>query len=150
MPQTTHEPDTAIDHGSIDGLGDDDHTSYHTDARAVTWHDADDHSGLSHAKMATGTYTGDGNATKGITGVGFQPKYVRIFCHGASYIGVRCEKTDQDGVYSMGGDVNLVQYLADGIISLDADGFTVGDGTGWAANWWNLNNNVYTYIAWTF
>ncbi len=35
-----------IDHGGTGGLGDDDHTDYHTDARAVTWHDADDHSGL--------------------------------------------------------------------------------------------------------
>ncbi|TXH54516.1 MAG: hypothetical protein E6Q97_10825 [Desulfurellales bacterium] len=27
----------AVDHGSIGGLSDDDHTQYHTDARAVTW-----------------------------------------------------------------------------------------------------------------
>lgn len=27
----------AIDHGSLAGLGDDDHTQYHTDARALTW-----------------------------------------------------------------------------------------------------------------
>ena len=29
-----------LDHGSIGGLTDDDHTQYHTDARAVTWHDS--------------------------------------------------------------------------------------------------------------
>lgn len=34
------------DHGSLSGLGDDDHSQYHNDARAVTWHDADDHSNL--------------------------------------------------------------------------------------------------------
>lgn len=28
---------SGIDHGSISGLGDDDHTQYHTDARALTW-----------------------------------------------------------------------------------------------------------------
>lgn len=27
----------AVDHGGIGGLGDDDHTQYHTDARALTW-----------------------------------------------------------------------------------------------------------------
>lgn len=32
------------DHGALTGLGDDDHTQYHTDGRAVTWH-----SGVTHA-----------------------------------------------------------------------------------------------------
>ena len=39
-----------IDHGGTGGLGDDDHTQYQTDARAVTWHDADDHSNLEESK----------------------------------------------------------------------------------------------------
>lgn len=37
----------AGDHGLLAGLSDDDHTQYHNDARAETWHDADDHSSLS-------------------------------------------------------------------------------------------------------
>ena len=43
------------DHGGFTGLADDDHALYHTDARAVTWHDADDHSGLSASQIVTGT-----------------------------------------------------------------------------------------------
>ncbi len=39
-----------VDHGEAAGLADDDHTQYHTDARAVTWHDADDHSNLEESK----------------------------------------------------------------------------------------------------
>lgn len=39
------------DHGALTGLGDDDHTQYHNDARAVTWHDADDHSALPEAAV---------------------------------------------------------------------------------------------------
>jgi len=31
---------TTIDHGNLIGLADDDHTNYHTDTRAATWHDA--------------------------------------------------------------------------------------------------------------
>lgn len=47
-----------IDHGGLGGLADDDHTNYHTDARATTWHDADDHSGLVHV-LATFTELGE-------------------------------------------------------------------------------------------
>ena len=47
-----------VDHGDLAGLGDDDHSGYHTDGRAVTWHDADDHSGLEHV-LATFTELGD-------------------------------------------------------------------------------------------
>lgn len=93
----------------------------------------------------TGTYTGDGNATKALTGVGFKPKALRIFSRTTSGDGW---KTNQDGTYSWGGDANGYNYLEDGIISLDADGFTVGDGTGWADNYFNTLNRVYTIIAW--
>lgn len=40
-----------IDHGLLTGRSDDDHTQYHTDARAVTWHDGDDHSALPSAAV---------------------------------------------------------------------------------------------------
>lgn len=33
------------DHGALAGLADDDHGQYHTDARAVTWHDGQSHNG---------------------------------------------------------------------------------------------------------
>lgn len=47
-----------IDHGGLAGTADDDHSQYHTDARAVTWHDADDHSALVHV-LATFTELGE-------------------------------------------------------------------------------------------
>jgi hypothetical protein len=34
---TIHFTEASIDHGSISGLADDDHTQYHTDGRALTW-----------------------------------------------------------------------------------------------------------------
>jgi len=34
---TLHFTEASINHGSIAGLGNDDHTQYHTDARALTW-----------------------------------------------------------------------------------------------------------------
>lgn len=46
-----NDDSATVDHGDLDGLGDDDHTQYHNDARAVTWHDADDHSGLSASDL---------------------------------------------------------------------------------------------------
>lgn len=45
-----------LDHGSIQGLDGDDHTQYHNDARAVTWHDADNHSDLVNDDL---TWTGE-------------------------------------------------------------------------------------------
>jgi len=42
-----------IDHGSISGLSDDDHTSYHTDARAATWLAANHETTYNHATYDT-------------------------------------------------------------------------------------------------
>jgi hypothetical protein len=44
-----------IDHGSIGGLGDDDHTQYHTDARATTWLATKSASGLSNGTTGSGS-----------------------------------------------------------------------------------------------
>jgi len=100
-------------------------------------------------RFTTGTYTGDGAATLVITGVGFQPKIVFVYRHEI----VKpdwCVKNDQDGVNSNFSDGAGTQwwYGADMIISLDADGFTVGDGTVFATNVFNVAGKVYTYICW--
>lgn len=87
----------------------------------------------------TGTYTGDGAATKAITGVGFQPSVVIVHDQD-NEMGV---KTDQDGTKTF----RYSSYQDDHIVSLDSDGFTVGDGTA-SANLYNTNTTVYTYIAW--
>lgn len=94
--------------------------------------------------IVTGEYTGDGAATKAISGIGFLPRRVDIIpqIDGSSALHI---KTDQEGTMAF---VNG-QYEADHIISLDADGFTVGDGTGGTGgNSANVNLRVYTYIAW--
>jgi len=99
------------------------------------------------AKIATGIYTGDGAVTQAVAGVGFQPTYVIIHpqvdnVDGQSY------KNDAD-VWShwwRNGN-NIWMYDNDDMISsLDVDGFTVGNGTGYA-NVLNINLRVYTYIA---
>ena len=99
---------------------------------------------ISASRMATGTYTGDGNATQAITGVGFQPDVVSLYVQLDASAGGDWWKTDQDGTKSRS---RSFQWNDDMIISLDSDGFTVGDGTG-EANELNVNTRVYTYIAW--
>jgi hypothetical protein len=41
------------DHGALSGLGDDDHTQYHTDARAATWLAANHETTFAHGDIAT-------------------------------------------------------------------------------------------------
>lgn len=75
-------------------------------------------------RIKVGTYTGDGNATQAITGVGFQPDFV-IIMPGAAY-----------NVHGKTGDMGLNSKRFDNawqtnrIVSLDADGFTVGNNDG--------------------
>jgi len=99
--------------------------------------------------IKTGIYTGDGAATKVITGVGFTPKYLIILRHG-DYIWNFAQKNDQDGANTLFHVVPVTSqwsWWADHIISFDADGFTVGDGSAGPENIVNVNLNVYTYIA---
>jgi len=94
------------------------------------------------AKIFTGFYLGNGNPTQAITGVGFRPKFVMVWCattinHGPFI------KTDQDGLLTLLHD-NQLQFLldVDAIISLDADGFTVGSS-------YDINNGApRTYNFW--
>jgi hypothetical protein len=97
----------------------------------------------SASQMATGLYTGDGNATQAITGVGFQPDYMRIYRQDTTALDAH--KSDQDGTKThLGG---APTWEDDHIISLNSDGFTVGDGTP-SSNLVNVNTIVYAYIAW--
>lgn len=98
-------------------------------------------SGSGEVVGTTGTYTGDGAATKAITGVGFQPKYLIIFPQLAS-AGLVSFKSNQDTTYAYGPS----GYQQDHIISMDSNGFTVGDGTG-SSNYLNVNARIYTYLA---
>lgn len=94
-------------------------------------------------EVATGSYTGDGNTTQAITGVGFQPKYVHILRNGQQPIETYADFIDLDVTDGM--SIRLAQYSnTDYIRSLDADGFTVGDNI--IANS-NANTETYYYIA---
>lgn len=95
-------------------------------------------------RIKTGTYTGDGAATQTITGVGFEPKAVLIVKHVANYAYLYL-KNDQMGLYAFynSGNWAYPTYVIDVIISLDSDGFTIGDGL-------SINNNgeVHSFICW--
>jgi len=95
----------------------------------------------SASEMAIGTYTGNGSATQAITGVGFQPDYLHVYAQNGSYNG--WEKSSHDGTKAR--DLTHIYYQDDHIISLDSDGFTVGDGTSGIGNSANVNTVVYVY-----
>lgn len=101
--------------------------------------------------LVTGTYTGNGAATQAITGLGFKPRAVLIYPNATSGVNVgQFTKTDRDGTFAFGTLVTggaVDGAKTDQIISLDSDGFTVGDGTG-SANVLNINLSTYTFMAW--
>ena len=103
-------------------------------------------SAIGFSRMATGTYTGNGAATQAIIGIGFQPKFVIVYRKAdATYdIGL-----NRDGTEAKFFDfpVSTWRYETDQIVSLDADGFTVGDGTPLGVNVFNILATNYTYIA---
>ena len=100
--------------------------------------------------IATGTYVGDGNATKSIIGIGFKPKHVMIIEQVADGTAHQGFKITQDGINSLAtasfGAGGIATWTTDMIISLDVDGFTVGDGTG-LSNAFNINAHSYSYIG---
>lgn len=101
-------------------------------------------------RFATGTYTGDGAATLAIVGVGFQPIVVILYSH-VTTTPTPGIKTDQDGAFSFvfkNAPLRGWRWQTDNMISLDADGFTVGDGTPLALNMCNVADRVYTYVCW--
>ena len=101
------------------------------------------------SKIATGTYTGDGAATQAITGVGFRPKLVIIYrpLDSGNTPGFKIDADTTSALYYRTALTSYI-YQDDAIISLDADGFTVGDSTPIFINTFNVNAQVYTYTAW--
>jgi hypothetical protein len=101
--------------------------------------------------LTTGTYTGNGQVTQSITGVGFQPKVLFVMQHQQSTYRVWASKTDQDGLYCLIVSRTVNMYTVNSIISLDTDGFTVGDGASPGdGNYMNENGTLYTYIAYSY
>ena len=102
--------------------------------------------GGSGLRVFAGSYVGDNAATQAIVGVGFKPKYVVIYHGLITY--TPAFKTDQDGtlaVFYDGGN-GAWRWLTDMIRTLDADGFTVGDGTGFF-NVLNVLGTTYSYTC---
>ncbi len=105
-----------------------------------------------YAEIATGYYTGDGTTAKAITGVGFTPKYVHIVkrqtADGANTIAffttpeIIDDNVDK-GSIELGPGVH--RFVADAIVSLDADGFTVSDYESDLAP--NATGTVYNYMC---
>ena len=113
----------------------------------------------SGASIATGTYTGDGESTQAITGVGFLPQYLRIDRRfdDAQTVGQSVGANVQTyttvindnaaGMGITGNDATQAYwtYTLDCIKSLDADGFTIGNG-GTGVNP-NVNTVQYNFYA---
>ena len=101
-------------------------------------------------QIKTGTYTGDGATSLGITGVGFTPLFLRIWDR-QTVDGTAMEpyETSKDMIDDIGAgaayDVKNAQIKDNKIISLDADGFTVDDDGADAHP--NKSGQVYNYWA---
>lgn len=104
-----------------------------------------------NCRIVTGTYTGDGNATKAITGIGFTPKVIRAGRKAGAtttpwadnyindqmdvgYCVFRNYNSDGSGIYASG----------QGFVSIDSGGFTVAVNAD-AAKSLNTTSVVYWY-----
>lgn len=106
------------------------------------------------ARIATGTYTGDGTTLQIITGIGFRPKYLEIVPQATASatdvpIIVTTDVIVDDNASGMAiahrTVANYHTAFSDEIVSLDADGFRVDDaGTD---NHPNKSGQVYNYLA---
>lgn len=104
-------------------------------------------------KVKIGTYTGDGAASKAITGVGFTPDEVTVYkITNSNPCGVWLRTSNSVNSLLLkgidgGGSPFTALFDNDAIISLDSDGFSIGDNTGLGGNVINLNGASYGYIA---
>jgi hypothetical protein len=98
-------------------------------------------------RIKTGTYTGDGTTGQAITGVGFQPKYVRIWKHLTAEAAQNAtEKLDQSWADYCIFEGQTTFYAYDNLMnSLDSDGFTVDDAG--SDSFPNGNGVAYDYLA---
>ena len=88
---------------------------------------------LATSNTKTGTYTGDGTTSQGITGIGFAPKYVLIVRKVTSQTTVEYHYTTDVIVDDIAAGASVedtgsaTTVIDNAIISLDSDGFTVDD-----------------------
>ncbi len=128
-----------------------------TGAELDTLTDGSDADALhTHDLFATGSYTGDGGVSQGITGIGFQPTWVwitqRVTTQAASEdkgilftTDVIIDDSASFQSINFDNGSGLPEYHLGVINSLDADGFTVDDSATDAHP--NKSSQVYNYIA---
>jgi len=103
------------------------------------------------ARIKYGTYTGDGAVSQAITGVGFAPEIVIITLDGAGadsgvwFCTKQMAADECQEMISAGAATASIDKVADHIIALGTDGFTVDDGGADAHP--NKNTQVYDYLA---
>lgn len=106
-------------------------------------------------RIKTGTYTGDNAATRGITGIGFKPKFLKIYKRFTAEADAMIFETSDvivddhaNGMAIMYYDIGSTETIAceEGrISSLDADGFTISDqGANYSPNTAGV---LYNWIA---
>lgn len=104
--------------------------------------------------LSTGVYTGDGTESQAITGIGFQPRYVKIFPRETTNVQINIiETTDTiNDDHASGASAEHENSTAGGheinlnrIRSLDSDGFTVSDGASDTDP--NKNGKTYNYLC---
>lgn len=150
-PTVSDDTNSGYDVGSlwVDITNDRVYRAVDISAGAAVWKDLS--AGGAATSIKTGSYTGDGTTSQGITGVGFSPKYLKTF--------IRIVNAgDAQRTYETTPDImddNAAGFVAligsshvgktDRIISLDADGFTVDDDG--ADGHPNKNSQVYNYLA---
>lgn len=113
----------------------------------------------SNSLVKTGTYTGDGATSQGITGVGFAPKLVMIWIQATSgvvggskqWVFTTDVMVDDDAsglaisFTNQGASQETGLFVINAIISCDSDGFTVDDAGADAHP--NKTSQVYNYLA---
>ena len=106
--------------------------------------------GATVCEITTGTYSGDGSTDQGVTGVGFQPKFLWIIPVLGTGVSTNVYTKfdnlgDADNDFRMLNGSGDFAQKNDEIISFDADGFSVDDGGADAHP--NKNGQTYAYIA---
>ena len=133
---------------STDGtLGGNSDTAVPTEKAVKTYVDANS------SNFKTGTYTGDGSTDQGITGVGFQPKYVKIWTRDTTDGNTIKVFETTDTIVDDHASGLACQHVAAGghkvtanaIISLDGDGFSVDDAG--SDGHPNTNGQTYNYMC---
>lgn len=105
------------------------------------------------AKSKIGTYTGDGNATQAITGLGFTPTLVLIFtCGSTDGAATKRIWAIKHAAGSQASTISLPTPRGTSCLTLDADGFTVNnttvaDSAATSTGNANINTAVYLYLA---